>query len=125
MKYFKIAILIIAALIGLSNRAAYGWVTETSWYSNKETAGRHCADGRYHDLSTEYVAASWDYGFGTRLRVKFHDREVVVVVCDRGPAKRLYYAGRKLDLSLAAFKKLADPAVGVIDVNVERCEDTD
>ena len=123
----KIAILIIAALIGLSGMAE-AEITEASWFSNYETKNRKCADNRRHDLQKEYVAASWDYDLGTKLRVSLLNTpniSVIVTVVDRGPAWEWYYKGRRLDLALAAFKKLANPDVGHIDVRVERCEDTD
>jgi rare lipoprotein A len=48
------------------------------------------------------------------------NRSVVVEITDRGPAKRLVTEGRKIDLSLAAFAKLADPDLGLIAVTIKR-----
>jgi rare lipoprotein A len=49
----------------------------------------------------DLTCASWDYRFGTRLRVTncHNGKSVVVVVTDRGPAKRLYRKGCVVDLS--------------------------
>jgi hypothetical protein len=51
-------------------------------------------------VSTESDQASW-YG---------EDR--------RSPAKRLLQEGRKIDLSRAAFARLAGPDLGLVDVTV-------
>jgi rare lipoprotein A len=57
---------------------------------------------------------------GTRVVVTHADRSVVVEITDRGPAKRLVKEGRKIDLSRAAFAKLADPDLGLIEVIIEK-----
>ena len=66
------------------------------------------------------TAASWFFDFGTKVVVTHANRCVVVEITDRGPAKRLVHEGRKLDLSRAAFAKLADPDFGLIDVTVRK-----
>jgi len=66
------------------------------------------------------TAASWFYPLGTRVVVTHADRSVVVEITDRGPAKRLVKEGRKIDLSRAAFAKLADPDLGLIEVIIEK-----
>jgi len=43
---------------------------------------------------------------------------VIVTVTDRGPAKRLYNKGRRLDLSRAAFQKLSPLSAGLIRVRL-------
>jgi len=50
--------------------------------------------------------------FGTRLRVTHGGRSVVVRVNDRGP----FVGGRELDLSYAAFTRLAPSSRGHINV---------
>lgn len=82
-----------------------------SWYGERYN-GRKTASGEVFD-SKKMTAASWDYPFGTKLRVWNGSRFVVVRVNDRGPAKRLL-STRQLDLSLAAFSRLADPAAGLL-----------
>ena len=64
------------------------------------------------------TAASWFYELGTKVTVRRGNRSVVVVVTDRGPAERLVREGRKIDLSRAAFAKLADPDLGLIHVTI-------
>lgn len=91
-----------------------------SWFSNEETHNKKCADNKWHDLSREFVAASWTYEIGTRLRItRIGGKVVEVSVVDRGPAKRLCKVGRSIDLSKAAFAALAPVEIGVIEVMVE------
>jgi rare lipoprotein A len=66
------------------------------------------------------TAASWFFPLGTKVVVTHDDRSVVVEITDRGPTKRLLQEGRKIDLSRAAFAKLADPDRGLIDVTVKK-----
>lgn len=100
-----------------------------SWYSiiscKKEGTwqkyGGKTASGEVFD-DMETSCASWDFSFGTRLRVynRANNKSVVVVVKDRGPAKRLYRKGRIIDLSKGAFSKIADLKQGIIKVMVEK-----
>ena len=62
------------------------------------------------------TAAHRSLPFGTRLRVSYGGRSVIVRINDRGP----YVAGRDLDLSYAAFSQLASPGRGHIDVCYSR-----
>jgi len=66
------------------------------------------------------TAASWDYDLGTKVVVTRGDRSVVVEITDRGPARRLFREGRKIDLSEAAFAKLADTDEGLIEVTIHQ-----
>ena len=76
----------------------------------------------------KYTCASWFYSFGTRLKVSRLDKKrktmpsIIVVVTDRGPAKSLVKKGRIVDLSMAAFAKLAPLSKGVITVKIERAK---
>jgi rare lipoprotein A len=45
-------------------------------------------------------------------------KTVKCVVTDRGPAKRLYRLGRKIDLAKAAFNRIADLKQGIIPVSI-------
>ena len=114
--------LLIFFLALLYIQPCLAFTTETSFYTNVETHGRRCADGKFHNLSKELVAASWDYPFGTILKVTNNDgsgKSCLVIICDRGPAKRLYRMGRRLDLSKGAFSKLAPLKSGLISVTVK------
>ena len=88
-----------------------------SWYSENDPGIRlHTASGKRFD-SKQLWAASWDYPFGTKLKVTNPktSKSVVVVVEDRGPAKRLH---RKLDLTKEAFSRIALLGEGVIEVEI-------
>ena len=69
----------------------------------------------------EKFAAIWDVPFGTRLKVCNQDggRCTVVIVRDRGPAKRL---NRAIDLSKNTFFELSGGNLkeGLIEVTIER-----
>lgn len=88
------------------------WYSETDPFINLRTANGEIFD------DTRMTCASWYFPFKTRLRVTNlrTGRSVIVVVNDRGPAKRL---GRVIDLTRAAFRKIADPRAGLIQVAVE------
>lgn len=83
------------------------------------TAGGTCTASWYAAglvAPEDLTAASRDYPRGTRLRVTHDDKSVVVRVNDYGPA---VWTGRCIDLSRGAFRALASPSVGLIDVTVE------
>jgi len=68
------------------------------------------------------IAASWDYSFGTKLKVTCvrTGRSTIVEVMDRGPSKKLYKKGRVLDLSKSAFAEIAPLKWGIIEVRIEK-----
>jgi rare lipoprotein A len=77
------------------------------------------ANGQRFDPD-KLTAASWLFELGTKVVVTHANRTVVVEITDRGPTRHLFQRGRKIDLSRAAFAKLADPDLGLIDVTVRR-----
>lgn len=89
-----------------------------SWYG-EDHRGRLMANGKPFNPD-HLTAASWFYELGTRVVVTHARRSVVVVVTDRGPAPRLVRSGRKIDLSRAAFARLANPGEGLIDVTIRK-----
>ena len=89
-------------------------VCRSSWYG-AENGQTVTASGARNDPTTLH-AAHRTLPFGTRVLVSYAGRSVVVVIDDRGPQAR---TGRTLDLSKAAFQRLAPLSVGVIDA---RCE---
>ena len=89
-----------------------------SWYGEKHR-GLPMANGQRFNPD-RLTAASWFFDFGTKVVVTHANRSVVVEITDRGPAKRLLNEGRTIDLSRAAFAKLADPDLGLIDVSVRK-----
>ena len=99
-----------------------------SWYSRAEcmtpsNPNALMANGQPLD-DAALTCASWDYPFGTVLIVSSSDgsRSVTVTVTDRGPARRLYAQGRKLDLTRAAFSRLAHLDTGLVRMRYRRAE---
>jgi len=93
-----------------------------SWYGEGHR-GKLMANGKKFDPD-KLTAASWFYPLGSKVRVTLKTsagatRSVVVTVIDRGPAKELVRNNRVIDLSHAAFKRLANPDLGLVRVVVE------
>jgi rare lipoprotein A len=89
-----------------------------SWYGGAkgERLSSRTASGEVFRPNS-LTAAHRSLPFGTRLRVGFRGRSVVVRVTDRGPAAR---TGRSLDLSRAAAAALGLTRAGVGRVSIER-----
>jgi len=87
-----------------------------SWYG-KGFEGKRTASG-YRYNSSALTCASNKYPFGTVLKVtnKANKKSVVVVVTDRGGFHKL---GREIDLSRAAFSKIANTNQGLIKVDIQ------
>ncbi len=85
-----------------------------SWYGGK-FHGRKTSSGEVFNKH-KFTAASRDYPFGTYLLVRnlSNGKEVVVVITDRGPAKR----SRIIDLSKSAAEKIGMLRQGVAKVQV-------
>jgi rare lipoprotein A len=83
------------------------WYSETDKYIQKHTANGEV----FNDKAM--TCASWHYPFGEKLLViiMLNGRWVVCRVNDRGPAK---YLRREIDLTKAAFGKIANPDIGLI-----------
>ena len=73
--------------------------------------GQRTASGERFN-TYDLTAAHPSLPMGTRLRVTRGNNSVTVRINDRGP----YYGGRELDLSYAAFSRLASPGRGEIRV---------
>ena len=119
--------LCIIILLLLFTTTAQAFQTECSYYTvasclREGTSGRMANGEVLRD--DMLIAASWDYAFGTRLLVRnlANNKTVEVVVKDRGPSRRLYRKGRRLDLSAGAFDKIASRKSGIIQVEVEVVE---
>jgi cell wall-associated NlpC family hydrolase len=82
-------------------------------YYGRALEGHLMANGRPFDPDA-LTAAHKTLPFGTQLEVSYGGRSVRVTVTDRGP----YVAGRDLDLSLAAARKLGMLSRGVAPVRV-------
>jgi rare lipoprotein A len=91
-----------------------------TWYGERER-GRLMANGRPFNPDA-FTAASWDYPLGSRLKVSYGDRSVVVEVTDRGGVRESMEFGKAVDLSRAAFSRLERPSVGAIRVKIKRVD---
>ena len=81
------------------------------------------ANGKKFDPN-KLTAASWFYPLGSKVRVTVKGagrpaRNVVVTITDRGPSKELVRNHRLIDLSHAAFKRIAHPDLGLVRVVIE------
>jgi rare lipoprotein A len=109
----------LAARAELTSNPKVGFA---SWYGD-ELRGKLMANGKKFDPD-KLTAASWFYPLGTRVRVTIHSpefepRSVMVTITDRGPAKRLVAQGRVIDLGREAFRRIAEPDLGLVEVVVE------
>jgi cell wall-associated NlpC family hydrolase len=87
--------------------------TMVASYYGRALEGHKMANGQPFDADA-YTAAHKTLPFGTELEVSYGGKSVRVTVTDRGP----YAAGRDLDLSLAAARKLGMLSRGVAPVRV-------
>ena len=91
---------------------------KSSWYSQADpgilltTANMESFD------DSQLTCAIWDLPFNTILKVTNleNGKSVFVRVNDRGPARRL---NRAIDLTKAAFSRIADLDKGLADVSIE------
>lgn len=102
-----------AFLFSMPVHAAECGTMVASWYGSE--SGNQTANGEPFDGSS-YTAAHRTLPFGTRLRVTYQGKSVVVRVNDRGPFKR----GRQLDLAHAPARKIGLTKAGVDRVRVCR-----
>lgn len=107
-----VAVLFLASASGAA-RAAPCQPMVASWYGAE--SGNRTANGERFD-GTGLTAAHKTLPFGTRLRVTYQGKSVVVRINDRGP----YIKGRHIDLSRAAAARIGLIPAGVGKVCVER-----
>src|SRR5262249_4617185 len=88
--------------------------TLASWYGGSEKLNRHTANGEVFRPSG-LTAAHRRPPFGTKLRITYHGRSIIVPVNDRGPSAK---TGRSLDLSRGAASALGIIHRGVACVGV-------
>lgn len=89
---------------------------KASHYGGNYHHGRKMANGKIFDKNS-LTCAHNSYPFGTKLKVSYQGKSVIVTVTDRGGFNKL---GRVIDLSEGAFKKLAPLSKGVIKVKIEK-----
>ena len=91
-----------------------------SWYSESSPGIRPTTANMEIFDHEKMTCAIWDFPFDVLLEVTNvnNGKQVLVRVNDRGPAKRLCREGRVIDLTMAAFKKIADLDEGLVEVKV-------
>jgi len=111
-----LAILVLILLLPHTTKAGSEYIA--SWYGGTEKLNKHTANGEIFNPSL-LTCASWDYPFGTRLKVTnlANGQNVTVRVNDRGPNKRL---GRTIDLTRNAFSEIANTDEGLVLVKIEK-----
>lgn len=113
------ALLATTALVATHADAATAQATRTcraTWYGapGEIPEGWPTASGQpFHRLALK--AASNELKFGTRVKVSYHGKSVVVTVNDRGNFHRPVC----LDLTFGAFRKIANPDLGNIPVTYQ------
>lgn len=94
---------------------------KASWYSRFDPGiNKHTANNEIFD-DTKLTAAMWDVPFNQLVKVTNLDngKSIIVRVNDRGPHRRYVRRGRIIDLSRGAFKQIASPRKGLINVQIE------
>lgn len=105
-----LTILVLVLGIVTSSAAEASNKVKASWYG-PGFHGRKTASGEIFNKNS-YTAAHRTYPFGTKLRLTYKGKSVIVRVNDRGP----FIKGRQLDMSQAAARKLGCHGVCVIDM---------
>ncbi len=99
-----------------SRPAGYDEIGIASWYGGQHQ-GRRTASGARFDRAA-LTAAHPSLPFGTLVRVEnlANHRSVTLSITDRGP----YVAGRVIDLSQAAARRLGleQPGIGLVGITV-------
>lgn len=112
---FAVLIALIAAIplivVGKVVGDRTGLVT-ASWYGERYR-GKPTASGELFDPD-KLTAAHRRLPFGTRVRCQLGKKFVVVTITDRGP----FVKGREIDLSRAAFQRLANTDAGLIQIKM-------
>lgn len=112
------AIILVIAAVTIIMMTGAAWAAGcermvASWYGTE--SGNTTANGEPFN-GTSLTAAHKTLPFGTKLRVTYRGKSVVVRVNDRGP----FIKGRHLDLSKAAAQRIGLIPAGVATVCAER-----
>ncbi|MBN2482883.1 MAG: septal ring lytic transglycosylase RlpA family protein [Candidatus Omnitrophica bacterium] len=91
-----------------------------SWYSETDPGILPTTANMEKFDDSQLTCALWDVPFNTLIKVKNleNGKYVVVRVNDRGPARRLVKNGRIIDLTRAAFARIASLDRGLIPVEI-------
>jgi rare lipoprotein A len=119
-----IAITLVMAIFISSQVAWASPIYTASYYTTascrREGTSGIMANGRRLQDEGVCTAAMWKVPFGTKVRVRNieNNKEVVVTITDRGPAKRLVRRGRIIDLNYEAMRRLDGIRKGLIQVEI-------
>lgn len=120
-KLLPITMLFILLSKGVSYAEEVSWYSTESCRFNPDKSCPTASGKSLYDLESKGIlfAARRNGKFGERYRVcnSANGRCVNVVILDRGPAERL---GRELDLSKAAFSKIAPLSQGIAKCSIQR-----
>lgn len=121
LKIGIIFVFFITAFTGVGTGQDQVMIGIASFYGDGEKLNKHTASGEVFQPEL-FTCASWDYPFGTYLKVTCikSGLSTIVRVNDRGPAKHL---NRIIDLTKRAFTKIANPQEGLIEVEIEVIDD--
>jgi rare lipoprotein A len=95
-----------------------------SWYSRESPGIRETTANMEIFDDALLTCAIWDVPFNSVIEVRNleNNKSVFVRVNDRGPAKRLVAEGRIIDLTRAAFRRIADTRRGLVRVEITLLE---
>jgi len=115
-----ILIVLIAVVFSLKEAGTTSVIIKgkASWYSQNDPGILLTTANMERFDDSGLTCAVWDLPFNTILKVTNleNGKSVLVRVNDRGPARRL---NRTIDLTKAAFSRIADLNKGLADVSVE------
>ena len=113
-------IILIAVVFSLKEAGPSSLIIKgtASWYSQDDPGILLTTANMERFDDSQLTCAIWDMPFNSILKVTNlkNNKSVIVRVNDRGPAKGL---NRAIDLTKAAFSKIADLEKGLADVSVE------
>lgn len=91
-----------------------------SWYAEFSPGIRPTTANMEQFNHNKMTCAMWGLPFGTMVEVTNldNDQKIVVRINDRGPALKYVREGRIIDLTKAAFEKIADLKSGLANVRV-------
>lgn len=106
MKPLTIAVLVL----GIVTVPAEAAKVKVSWYGPGFHGHKTASGERFN--KNAYTAAHRNYPFGTKLRLTYKGKSVIVRINDRGP----FVKSRQLDISQAAARKIGCKGVCVVDM---------
>lgn len=113
-----------ANLSQYNNKDSVILLGKASWYSQKSPGiKKHTANMEIFN-DRNLTCAMWGAPFNQAVKVtnRANGKSVIVRVNDRGPHFRYFRKGRLIDLTKAAFNKIASPDKGLIEVEIEFLE---